>query len=169
MDDKVQPIGDSAWDFCLAGADQLVRWHEEHQQGDGVWWAQQRSLVVVFLASAIHSRASLSALTGSQVASVALGDAYGAGVLGTVRSYALAAIEGAPAGPALGEQERRTMLDSFGTPAFASLQRAVYEVLQHHLEASPTADPSLGDRSVAMARVIPEDPQPLPVRGNRSW
>ncbi|MHA6757348.1 hypothetical protein [Streptacidiphilus sp. PAMC 29251] len=168
MDDK-ELIGDVTWDFCLTGADQLVRWHQEHRQGAGVWWSQQPSLVVVFLASAIHSRASLSALTGSQVASVSLGDAYGAGVLGTVRSFALAAIEGAPAGPGLGEQERRTLLDSFGTPAFASLQQAVQEVLQHHLQADPTDDPSLGDRSAAMTSVIRTVPQPLPVRGDRPW
>ncbi|MFC1408519.1 hypothetical protein ACEZCY_04400 [Streptacidiphilus sp. N1-12] len=150
MDDEVQLIGDSTWDFCLTGADQLVRWHEEHQQGAAVWWAQQRSLVVVFMASAIHSRASLSALKGSQVASVALGDAYGAGVLGTVRSFALAAIEGAPARQGLGAQERRALLDCFGTHAFDSLQQAVQEVLLHHLGASRTADPSLGDRSAAV-------------------
>ncbi|MHA6763998.1 hypothetical protein [Streptacidiphilus sp. PAMC 29251] len=167
--DTDQPISDSTWDFCLTGADQLVRWHEEHQPAAGVWWAQQRSLVVVFLAAAIHSRASLSALTGSQVASVALGEAYGAGVLGTVRAFALAAVEGAPARPGLGELERRALLDSFGTPAFASLQQAVQEVLHHHLEASPIADPSLGDRSAAMAPAAAERPQPLPGPGERSW
>ncbi len=168
MEDKVLPIGDPAWDFCVTGADQLVRWHLENQQGPGPWWVQQRSLVVVLLASAIHSRASLSDLTGSQVASVALGDAYGAGVLGTARAFALAAIEGAPAGPGFGGQERRALLDSYGTPAFASLQQAALEVLHHHLAASATADPSLGDRTAAAPADLTH-PQPLPVRGDRSW
>ncbi|MHA6758352.1 hypothetical protein [Streptacidiphilus sp. PAMC 29251] len=145
-----RPTGQT-WGLCLTAADQLVSWHLDHdEQSAGVLGAQ-RPHVVVLLASAIHSRAGFARLSDGQIADVALGDGYGAGVMGTVCEYPLSALESAPAaGP--GQGERRQLLDSFGTHAFAAVQHAARTVVAHHIIDSGRPDPTLGERGEVMTR-----------------
>ncbi len=142
----------STWEFSLSAAEELLLWHLA--SGDAPPVDQQRRTVVL-VAAAVHAVAAGAGLSGQQVADVLLAAPAGsADVLGTLRDYALSALEAAPVGE-LGGGEREELLAAYGTGRWQGEHNAALGAVDHHVQDAAGAGqpyPTVRDRAAVMAR-----------------
>ncbi|QFQ97296.1 hypothetical protein F9278_14995 [Streptomyces phaeolivaceus] len=112
-----QQLPRSRWEYCLAWADLLMARHIERPRTDGTqpteaeiaaFHGDDRPLIVVLIAAALHERMDHFALPDEELHLVPLGAPGEEGVTGTLRRHPYHALENTsvPAGPGQAEVHR---------------------------------------------------------------